>query len=457
MTTQARPVDHDRHRGRRFAYGSFAVEAGGASVNLTCRYQLDHLRFTERFSIVLPQGAPEPDAAALRDAARLVHLLAGVSYYKTCVPPLVDLGDLEVTDAERQLLQAFYLEGLAEMAYRNQLDLTGTRFQGGCTVLGGARPGRPATEDPGWPHRPLIPFGGGIDSIVTVEDLRSCSPQATLLVVAPAGAPLQAIEASLAVTDLPVLRVERQLDPQVLRSAERGFWNGHVPVTGIISAVATLAAVAGGHDAVVMSNERSASVPTLHHQGRPVNHQWSKGAQFQELFSAAVGSRGLPAYGSHLRDRSELWVAERFATLRRYHHVFRSCNRAFHIQPGARAASWCGRCDKCCFIDLVLAPFLSCAELAEIFGGREPLGDLTLAEQFRVLLGTSRHPRPFECVGDVDECRAAARAAGARPDRRGQPLLTALLTELGRLPSPQGSPGSLGPTDHAPTSPDRLA
>jgi len=62
---------------------------------------------------------------------------------------------------------------------------------------------------------------------------------------------------------------------------------------------------------------------------------------------------------SYLRDRSELWVAQVFSELEQYHHVFRSCNRAFAQAPGERATQWCGECDKCLFVNLVLAPFLS--------------------------------------------------------------------------------------------------
>ena len=63
-------------------------------------------------------------------------------------------------------------------------------------------------------------------------------------------------------TGLPVVRAERAIDEQVLRSAELGFLNGHVPVTGIISAIGVLAAVLDGRDALVMSNEWSSSVAT---------------------------------------------------------------------------------------------------------------------------------------------------------------------------------------------------
>ncbi len=88
-----------------------------------------------------------------------------------------------------------------------------------------------------------------------------------------------------------------------------------------------------------MSNEWSASVPTLEHDGRAVNHQWSKSAAFEASFRALLQAdpAGLPDYFSALRDRTELWVAERFAALTQYHSTFRSCNRAFHIDTSEAA------------------------------------------------------------------------------------------------------------------------
>ena len=58
-------------------------------------------------------------------------------------------------------------------------------------------------------------------------------------------------------------RIERTIDPLVRRSAELGFLNGHVPVTAVITSAALVAAVLDRRDAVVLSNEWSASVPTL--------------------------------------------------------------------------------------------------------------------------------------------------------------------------------------------------
>ncbi|MGH9092739.1 MAG: endonuclease domain-containing protein, partial [Acidimicrobiales bacterium] len=288
----------------------------------------------------------------------------------------------------------------------------------------------------------------GIDSIVTVEAVRGRHPDAALFVVSRAGDRFEAIERPAKLTGLPVRRAGREVDPAVLRSAELGFLNGHVPVTGILSAIAVLAAVLDGHDAVVMSNEWSASAGNLDVGGREVNHQWSKGLAFELAFAHILHATfgPTPRYFSLLRPYSELWVARRFAALDRYHRDFMSCNRAFHLDPASRQDRWCGTCDKCCFIDLVLAAFMPAATLAEVFGGREPLADPALLGRFRTLVGVGGSPKPFECVGEVGECRAAARLAAARPDRDGNAVLRALVDGLGPAPA-GGSPDHPLPDD----------
>jgi UDP-N-acetyl-alpha-D-muramoyl-L-alanyl-L-glutamate epimerase len=217
-------------------------------------------------------------------------------------------------------------------------------------------------------------------------------------------------------------------------------------------------------DAVVMSNEWSASVPTLEYDGRPVNHQFSKSDIFEAAFrhvlarasadpaagrdpaarpNPAVGrdpAAGpnpapprLPEYFSWLRNRTELWVGQEFAALEQYHGSFRSCNKAFYSDKGRRLDYWCGQCDKCCFIDLILAPFLPAGALRRIFAVTgEPLDNPALAGKFRALLGAGA--KPFECVGEVSECRAAVLLAARRDDRAGHALLQELALEVGAWP-----------------------
>jgi UDP-N-acetyl-alpha-D-muramoyl-L-alanyl-L-glutamate epimerase len=432
-------------RSQVFRYEGFTAD--GERGLLTCRYALDGREFTERVSL-----APGPgwDTPAARAAARLVYLLAGVSYYKTGAPPVIDFGDTALTEREQAFLREFYQSGLGEYAYRNGLDLSGLRIEATAqaATAGSAGPASPAPAPGSHGMRPLIPFGGGIDSIVTVEGVRQRTSGVALFVVNRPGDRFAAIDKPAAVSGLPVIRAGREIDPQLLRSAELGFLNGHVPVTGIISAIAVLAATLNGRDAVVMSNEWSASVPTLEHDGQQVNHQWSKSAAFEAGFREVLRAcpAGLPDYFSALRDRTELWVGQRFASLTRYHGTFRSCNRAFHIDAGRRLGHWCGQCDKCCFIDLILSPFMSAAQLRSVFGpgpgkgaggagaldNPEPLDNPELRPKFQTLLGSGA--KPFECVGEVNECRAAVLLAACRPDRRETTLLAELAAEVAGRP-----------------------
>ena len=424
-------MSETKQRGEVFRYESFAVDAGQGL--LTCRYSLDGRDFSER--VTLSPG-PRWDSPAALAAARLVFLLAGVSYYKTAAPPVIDLGDTALTDLERAFLRDFYLQGLGEFAYRNALDLSDLRIEGTdeCDIQ---PPMTGSLSHSSGRLRALVPFGGGIDSIVSVEHVRRRADVA-LFVVSRPGNRFEAIERPAAVSGLPVVRAGREIDPQLLRSAELGFLNGHVPVTGIISAIAILAAVLDDRDAVVMSNEWSASVPTLEHDGRPVNHQYSKSASFEAAFRDVLAAEpaGLPDYFSLLRDRTELWIADEFAGLGQYHASFRSCNRAFHLDPKLRLGHWCGQCDKCCFIDLILAPFMSAAALRAVFaadgGGQEPLANPALAAKFRALLGSGT--KPFECVGEVTECRAAVLLAARRADRGDCALLQELAAEVAGRP-----------------------
>jgi hypothetical protein len=414
----------------RFRYDGYDVDAVHGVVR--CTYSTGTHSFTEGFAFG-PEGAW--DAPATAAAIRLLFLLAGVSYYKTAAPPVIDLGEHGSTAQERAFVADYYRAGLGEFAYRNGLDLDGLSVTGPDAEGMG-----PAGFEPD-AGRPLIPFGGGIDSIVTADAVSRDHPEASLLIVHPPSGPFAAIEDAATTTGLPVLRVVRTLDPQVQRSAALGFLNGHVPVTAIITAVALVAAVLDRRDAVVLSNEWSASVPTIVSGGRAINHQWSKGEEFERRFGELVTARIGPQVSvfSYLRPRTELWVAQQFATLTPYHRTFRSCNRAFHQDPARRLEQWCGVCDKCCFIDLVLAPFLERAELAAVFAGSEPLENPANEARFRTLAGLGPGERPFECVGDVDECRYAVVLAAQRPDRADNALLRRLRQEIVDL-DPSASP-----------------
>jgi hypothetical protein len=410
------------NRATLFTYVDVAVDASRRTI--TCTYRSDDEMFTElaTFDDTVDLSAP-----GVNDLAVLYFLLAGLSYYKTgaaqtVVAPTVRLGTAQVA-----LLRGAISGGLAEFAHRNSLALDNVE-------LPAATAPTPPRVAPPLTRGPLIPFGGGIDSIVTVSTTDVAN--AALFVVAPGTGPFAAIERPAVLTGLPVVRCTRTIDPSLTSRAGARF-EGHVPVTAIVSTLALIAAVAQRRTAVLMSNERSASEPTMVVDGRLVNHQWSKSLECELLVRAAVDERlgHAPAYRSALRARSELWIAREFSRHHEYFDSFMSCNRAFRQDPAARATTWCGQCDKCLFTDLVLAPFLDRAVLEAIFSGHEPLGDPARFDQLEVLVGLSEQPKPFECVGDVDECASALVATSQRPDRADQTHLAALASRCAGAPS----------------------
>ena len=109
------------------------------------------------------------------------------------------------------------------------------------------------------PRRTCVPVGGGKDSIVTLECLKRSGEDLVLFSLGDA----EPIAACIAASGLPFIRVHRRLDPALFKLNEQGALNGHVPITGILSAIALACAVLAGFDTIAMSNEHSASAPNL--------------------------------------------------------------------------------------------------------------------------------------------------------------------------------------------------
>ncbi len=366
-----------------------------------------------------PQVAPER-AAALEAALDLLHLIAGISYYKAGVPARMCVESTSLDAATAAFLDALYLHGLGEFAFHNRLDLR-TRIRFPQTAQTSA-----AAPALGLPSRSLLPIGGGKDSLVSVEILKAAGVDATAVWVGQS--PL--IEACAARTGLASLNIRRELSPLLFEYNKAGAYNGHIPVTAINSAILTVAAVLFGFDAIVFSNERSASSATLEYDGQPVNHQWSKGWDFERLFGELVSTHVAADlhYYSLLRPLSELAVAERFARNAHYDAVFSSCNRNFRILGPKPADRWCGQCPKCHFVFLALAPFMPKPRLLAIFG-RNLLDDAALASEFDALIEYRDH-KPFECVGEGVESRAALTALAGRAEWREDALVARFADEI---------------------------
>ena len=383
-------------------------------------------------------GAPftldEQRAAAVQRALRLLHLLAGVSYYKAAVPPEIRIEAYDIDAATAALLTSVYENGLGEFAYRNGLSLRGKIHfpvgesglkslpQEASAPVGGTSVPKLSPAIP----KALVAIGGGKDSLVSIEALRAAGVEQTVTWVG--GSPL--IAACAARTGLPTLNIARALSPLLFELNRRGALNGHIPVTSVNSAILAVAALLHGHDQVVFSNERSASYGSLIPGTGEVNHQWSKGWDFERDFAAYLRSHVAAdlRYYSLLRPFSELAVARQFARLDHYDAYFSSCNRNFHLLGERPAQRWCGVCPKCHFVFLALAPFMPKPRLMGIFG-RNLLDEPEQAAGFDALMEYRDH-KPFECVGEGRESRAAMELLANSPAWREDALVRRYAREI---------------------------
>jgi hypothetical protein len=240
----------------------------------------------------------------------------------------------------------------------------------------------------------------------------------------------QLIRACAERTGLPTLNLGRALAPELFELNRQGAWNGHIPVTVVNSAIMVLAALLHGVDQVVFSNERSASYGSQIPGTGEVNHQWSKGWACEQAFGNHVRKYVAAdlQYYSLLRPMSELAVARQFAKSDFYDAHFSSCNRNFHILGERPVNRWCGVCPKCHFVFLALAPFMPKTRLVRIFG-RNLLDDIEQAGGFDALLEFQDH-KPFECVGEGRESRAAMATLAQRPEWKEDVLVKRFCNEI---------------------------
>jgi hypothetical protein len=344
-----------------------------------------------------------PRAGNLRAAnqiARLLFLVAGLSYYKAAAPPQMHLEGAWHPE-EVEFLRRVVAGGLAEFAFQNDLPQA---LRPRITVdrdLDSLVPNEISDSS-----RILTPVGGGKDSCVTVNSLHRLGRDQILF----------SVNRSEVVVDvahtagLPIAFAERRIDRTLLELNQQGAHNGHVPVTAINSLAACMQALVVEAGAVAMSVEQSASEANFMWQGISVNHQWSKSLEFEGLLRDRLSdvAPGLE-YFSLLRQYSEYRIAEEFSAMTDYHSVFASCGRAFMDPP--RRVKWCGNCPKCRFVALVLSPFLGPAQLDAIFGRNIFQADPAPFLQLAGVGGT----KPLDCVGEIAETRFIIDQAAASP------------------------------------------
>jgi len=386
------------------------------------------LEFEETFELPASLGAlAGAGHPAVQRALLGLHLAAGTSYWKTCLPRELVVEGASLTEDDARFWTDLYTLGLGEFFYRNELDPTGrASFRASPSVSVPAEaPGSVRSAE-------LLLWGGGKDSVVSHEVLRQAGARHELLSI---GSPdWEWVRRSAEVAGAPLHVVTRRLDPKLLELNAAGAWNGHVPVNAVLAFAGAAIALLTGRPRVIASNEASASFGNALWHGIDVNHQWSKSLAFERMMRRWLRENlgAAPEYVSLLRPLTELRIVKAFATHPAYFGSATSCNTNFK-QTGPAARRWCHTCPKCVFVALMARPWLDDREYHALFAG-DPLadpGNVSIVEELLGLKGT----KPFECVGTPEETVAAIHLARTRGHAVPHGIMTALAGVAGGMAS----------------------
>ena len=407
-----------------FYYRAYNVEEDEREVRISYDFEIEGLaKFRPSWVFYKRDSESVSDSLTFKNLVFSLGLVELVSYWKATCSPCVHVLPHPLTDEQVIWWKKLYYGGLGEFFYLNSIDADFNDF------MNIASDGETLEVEYGLEGLSgcLVPVGGGKDSAVSLEILKNES--VTPYVINGRGA----TENTCAVAGFDkddTDTVTRRLDRELIELNKKGFLNGHTPFSAIVAFSSLIDAFINRKKYIVLSNESSANESTV--EGSDVNHQFSKGFEFETAFceyEKKYFNTGI-SYFSLLRPLSEFQIAALFSQYKKYHSIFRSCN------AGSKTDSWCGNCPKCLFVYIILSPFLTEEELVGIFG--ENLFEKeALLTDFQKLTGMLPE-KPFECVGSRDEVRCALALAieKYKSCNKSLPLMLALFDKENKTENP---------------------
>ncbi len=389
----------------KFSYENFSYNIDNQSLSVKYHFTIDDkFSFEPTFSFLNRNfyHFDEISQPALKTLLFNIGMVELVSYWKTACPKEVVIKPFKLDDDQIRWWKRLYFNGLGEFFYLNGIEESLGTFMdlhSDCSTT--FERFSVITKE-----ETIVPIGGGKDSVVTLEALRD---KMTIrpMIINPRGA-TTGCALGAGFNDNDTIIVQRTLDTTMLQMNKDGYLNGHTPFSAMLAFQTLLAAVATHSHYIALSNESSANEPTV--PDTEINHQYSKSIEFEKDFRDYVAKYITQdiEYFSFLRPLSEMQIAMLFSRAKAYHPIFRSCN------AGSKENKWCCNCPKCLFTWFILSPFLTTAELTEIFGSDlstqliDPSSHLSALRQ---QLDGSVPVKPFECVGTVDEVQTAINSA----------------------------------------------
>lgn len=362
-------------------------------------YSFDHeTDFTEIIDFACPELKiiDTIDPEIMNTLLFHLSLAIGISYYKLYPTKdlVVETGTLN--EDQQQFWKTFYTQGLGEFFFTNTLSPKDF-----ITFVNGDKHTVQKLFSPK-SSTPMVALGGWKDSLVSVEMIKKLNIP---FYTSTFGKDYYLHKVVSDKIWAPRLLMTRTMDPKLFEMNHQWYYNGHVPISGIIAFVLVTAAYLYDYKYIIMSNEKSANEGNTVLDGIEINHQRSKSYQFESDFNQYVWKYLSPdvTYFSLLRGMYEIKIAKMFSQYQQYFTTFSSCNNNFKIIESNKTTDHrrCGVCPKCAFVYTTLRPFISDEDTHKIFS-QELYENEALIPLYKELLGVDGI-KPFECVGTNEE------------------------------------------------------
>ncbi len=343
---------------------------------------------------------PDIDFAILENLLFHLHLALWISYYKAYPTEKLIIKSWNIDEESLGFWKKFYINWLWEFLFQNKISPKNL-FQFECVSDRNIE-----KKEFNVSEKSLVPIWWGKDSIVSLELLAKNNFEFDTFVFWKIDSIKQDC---INISDKNNFFVSRKISENLFQLNKEGYFNGHVPITGIIAFVMYCVAYIYDYKYLVLSNELSANFGNTLWEWVEINHQWSKSLEFEVDLKNYVEKNISEKikYFSLLRGMYEIKIAKLFSQLwKKYFSVFSSCNNNFKIiKEKNHSGIWCNTCPKCAFVYTMLHPFLSSDEMREIFG-KDLYENKNLETLFSELLWIS-WLKPFECVGTNQEVTLA--------------------------------------------------
>ncbi len=373
---------------QQFCFDGFTIDRESGRIVYTYTTDAGH-SFKHELTLTFPSDI---DVEAICPAAFALGMAELAHYWKATLAPGIIVRAGALSQEQVIFWENLYTKGLGEFFYVNKID-----FRGLVHIVSDPSAPTIAPSSQLLPHRALVPFGGGKDSLVTGELLKKQGKDFTWFELEPLPLSMKLKELSGTTNTVTIGRDVEKNFGQLAALTKEGAPNGHTPITATYILSAVLAAKVQGFSDVVLSLERSADEGNVEYFGLSINHQYSKTFEFENLIHEYVREYidpGIRVF-SLLRGLYELQIVKEFVNHPKYFPFFMSCNRGLQTQE------WCGECAKCAFMFAALSAFLPVETVVGIFR-KNLFEDESLIPLYEELIGV-RATKPFDCVGTLSE------------------------------------------------------